>query len=370
MMRGVHVKFLTAGLIVLAASPAFAQQPRRGGGGFGPPGGMTAGPSAAALLRNDKVQEELNLTDDQKAEMQKAAAAAGEKYRDDLEKATLGVLKPEQAKRLKQIEVQSAGLAAFSKEDVQAALKLTDAQKTTVKGAVDDMQKDVQDLMKDAQGDREKMTAAFKKIQDLRTDAVEQVVKGLSEDQKKTWKDLTGDKFEVAIGQGNFGAIGGGGAFGGAVGGGAFGGAFGGAVGGGAFGERGRRRRQARRVWHPGNLEADRRAKNQGDGPRQGERREDAPGAHPGPRGLARSVERGSQRRPVQAVEGRVGPTRRRRPARSRTQPAQSQSIIGVQTTPLRGRPTAPEAIRGPLFFTAALYHFPPSGRSDAPITA
>jgi Spy/CpxP family protein refolding chaperone len=210
MMHGVYVKVLTAGLIVLAASSAFAQQPRRAGGGFGPPGGMTAGPSAAALLRNDKVQEELNLTDDQKAELQKAAAAAGDKYRDDLEKATMGALKPDQAKRLKQIEVQSAGLAAFSKEDVQAALKLTDAQKASVKTAADDMQKDIQDLFKDAQGDREKMAGAFKKIQELRTEGLDQVVKGLSDDQMKTWKDLTGDKFEVALGQGGFGAGGGG----------------------------------------------------------------------------------------------------------------------------------------------------------------
>ena len=76
------------------------------------------------------------------------------------------VLKPEQAKRLKQIEVQAAGLAAFSKDDVQTALKLTDAQKASVKTAADDMQKDIQDLFKDAQGDREKMAAAFKKIQE------------------------------------------------------------------------------------------------------------------------------------------------------------------------------------------------------------
>ena len=229
MMRGVFVKVLTAGLIVLAASPAFAQQPGRQRGGFGGGfGGMTA-PSAAALLRNDKVQEELKLTDAQKADLTKAEDAVSEKYKDDLakartdmdrekmaelrkaenadlEKATAGVLKPEQVKRLKQIEVQAAGLNAFSKEDVQTALKLTDAQKQDVKTAVDDMQKDVQDLFKDAQGDREKMADALKKVQGLRTDAMAGIVKGLSADQKKTWNDLTGEKFDVALlQQGRFG---------------------------------------------------------------------------------------------------------------------------------------------------------------------
>ena len=226
-MRGVFAKVICAGLIVLAASPAFAQRQRgqRGQGGFG----MTGAPGAGALLRNDKVQEELKITDDQKTAIQKASEAVTDKYKDevakartdmdrekmadlrktmnaDLEKALADVLKPEQAKRLKQIEVQVAGLTAFTQDDVQTALKLTDAQKKDVKGAADDMQKDVQDLVKDAQGDREKMTAAMKKVQDLRTQAVEQVVKGLTDDQKKTWKDLTGDKFEVVLARGGVGA--------------------------------------------------------------------------------------------------------------------------------------------------------------------
>ena len=373
MMRGVFVKVLTAGLIVLAASPAFAQQPGRQRGGFGGGfGGMTA-PSAAALLRNDKVQEELKLTDAQKADLTKAEDAVSEKYKDDLakartdmdrekmaelrkaenadlEKATAGILKPEQTKRLKQIEVQAAGLNAFSKEDVQTALKLTDAQKQDVKTAVDDMQKDVQDLFKDAQGDREKMTDAIKKVQELRTDAMAGIVKGLSADQKKTWNDLTGEKFDVALlQQGRFGQ--------GGVGAGGFG----------AGGRGGRRRRHS----HPGHPEADRRAEDEGGGTRQGERREDPPGTRQGPRGPAQPVERRSQRRPVQAVEGRAGPTRRRRRRETpRSQPEQPQSMTDVPPQSLRGRPTAPEAIRGPLYFPATQRQLSPSRCSDGPITA
>ena len=70
MMRGVYVKVLTAGLIVLAASPGLRPAPppaRR----VRPSGRHEAAPSAAALLRNDKVQEELKLTDDQKADLKK-----------------------------------------------------------------------------------------------------------------------------------------------------------------------------------------------------------------------------------------------------------------------------------------------------------
>ena len=41
----------------------------------------------------------------------------------------------------------------------------------------------------------------MKKVQTLRTEAMDKVVKGLSDDQKKTWKDLTGDKFELSFGR-------------------------------------------------------------------------------------------------------------------------------------------------------------------------
>ena len=144
MMRSVYAKVLAAGLIALAASPAFAQPPRPGGPG-GPGGfGQQQPPSVGRLLANDKVQEELKLTDDQKAAVKKASDEVNAKYKDDLDKARSGmdfqkmgelrktmsadlekaladVLKPEQTKRVKQIQVQAAGLAAFSMDDVQTA---------------------------------------------------------------------------------------------------------------------------------------------------------------------------------------------------------------------------------------------------------
>jgi len=103
---------------------------------------------------------------------------------------------------------------------VQSALKLTDPQKDAVKTANSDLQQDIRDLMQDARGDQEKFAAAQKKIQTLRADAFDKIVGGLSDDQKKTWKDLTGEKFDVALlqgpggfgpgGPGGFGAFGGG----------------------------------------------------------------------------------------------------------------------------------------------------------------
>ena len=206
-MRNVHAAALTAGLIVLAASPAFAQPP--GPGRFG------MQPNAAMLLRSDKVQDELKLNDDQKADLKKV----GDKYGDDIRSAFMNmdfkkaqelmksasddaekVLKPEQAKRLHQIEVQASGLSAFEKDDVQTALKLSDKQKKDIAEQKDEIEKDAKDLFQNAQGDRDKMREAFQKVMAMRKDAVSKVVDSFSDDQKKAWKDLTGDKFEVELG--------------------------------------------------------------------------------------------------------------------------------------------------------------------------
>ncbi len=213
-MRRVSTTVLSIGLMVLAVSPAFAQrQPGRG------MGGRQMGP--AALLAMDKVQTEIKITDDEKAAVTKITdkykddiAAAGQD-RDkraelvknenaDLEKALPDILKADQLKRFKQLEVQAAGLQAFSKDDVVTALKLTDDQKTAIKATTDGLQKDMQDLFANAgTGTR----PDFTKIAGMRKDALDKVVNGLTDDQKKTWKDLTGDTFEFpAPMRGNRGA--------------------------------------------------------------------------------------------------------------------------------------------------------------------
>ena len=202
-MRNVTVPVLAAGLLALAA-PAFAQPPR--------PGFGMMQPNAAMLLRNEKVQDELKLSDDQKADLKKV----GDRYGDDIRKAfmdmdfkkaqelikTAGdeaekVLKPDQTKRLKQIELQASGLGAFEKEDVQTALKLTDKQKKDIADQKEEIEKDAKDLGENAKGDREKMREVFTKVRAMRNDAMTKVLDSFSDEQKKAWKEMTGEKFEV-----------------------------------------------------------------------------------------------------------------------------------------------------------------------------
>jgi hypothetical protein len=205
-MRNLRVTILTVGLVVLAASPAFAQRQR---------GQFNRTRGAADLLAIDKVQDELKLTDDEKASFTKIT----DKFKDDIasarqnmdfqkmgdlrkqqneavDKAAPDILKPDQLKRFKQLEVQAAGLQAFAQDDVVTALKLTDDQKKSIKEATDDLSKDIQDLFSNIGNDRTKRQEAFTKVQTMSKDALDKVVDGLKDEQKKTWKDLSGDKFD------------------------------------------------------------------------------------------------------------------------------------------------------------------------------
>jgi Spy/CpxP family protein refolding chaperone len=217
-MRSPFKMVLALAVFGLLVAPALAQRP--GGFGFGF-GGPQAGP---ALLLNKSVQDELKLSDEVKSKLTKinekqnekrreafqSAAGDFEKIREEMQKIGEATnkevtqiidkdLKPEQAKRFKQIKVQVAGVQAFLEPDVQKELKLTDKQKADAKAAIDDVQKDVRELFQEAQGNPEKMREVGKKVQALRQEAFDKVAGTLSADQKKTWAEMTGPKFELKL---------------------------------------------------------------------------------------------------------------------------------------------------------------------------
>ena len=211
-MRSLPTKLAVAGLVLALALPAFAQ--RRGGRGFG---GPQIGP---ALLLNKSVQDELKLTDDQKAavtkiqtkqreamtkaredaagdfaKMREAMQAINQQTTKDITKL-VETLTAAQQKRFKQIQVQVGGMRALQTPAVAKALNLTDKQKEEIQGIIQDSQKDAAEILKDAQGDREKMQAAFQKIQKMNQEANTKALKVLSADQQTTYKELAGEKFD------------------------------------------------------------------------------------------------------------------------------------------------------------------------------
>jgi hypothetical protein len=214
-MRRIGVLVIALSLVVLCADTASAQKQKQKGrqGGFGGGGA----PTAAVLLANEGVQKELKLDEDQ---IKKVGALAretftkyGEKFREaagDMEKMAAlrkeieteqnktisETLKSGQVKRLKQIELQVGGLRALGKEDIQKELKLSDKQKEEIKSLTEEVGKDVRSIMQDVGRDPEKRAEAMKKVEALNKKALEKFTGTLSADQKKTLKDMEGEKFD------------------------------------------------------------------------------------------------------------------------------------------------------------------------------
>ncbi|HEV3445526.1 MAG TPA: hypothetical protein VG099_12840 [Gemmataceae bacterium] len=221
-MRATCKVLLVLGVAALLAGPALAQGQRKGGGR----GGMGMG-GPGMLLGNKGVQKELKMTDDQAKKATDALRTVFEKHQDefaglqDLQgdeqrekrqeimkkvneeqtKAISEILSADQVKRLNQIELQVSGPRAFSQEKVQKDLKLTDDQKDKIKTIADDLNQEVQGLRGgggDFQENQKKMAA-------MRKEAMEKITAVLTDDQKKSWKELTGEPYEFKFEQGQFG---------------------------------------------------------------------------------------------------------------------------------------------------------------------
>jgi Spy/CpxP family protein refolding chaperone len=211
---------LVLGVALLMAAPVWAQQRQgrggRGGFGFGP--GM-GGPGF--LLRNKSVQEELKLSEDQvkkitttmeeinkkhqeeRDELQnlegeeraEKGRALFQKINDETTKGLAGILTPDQEKRLKQIQLQVRGAQAFTEAEVQKTLNLTDEQKDKIKTIGEDARKQMGEIFQpggDPQEGRKKMTA-------LRKETMDNIMATLNDQQKASWKEMTGAPFEMKM---------------------------------------------------------------------------------------------------------------------------------------------------------------------------
>jgi hypothetical protein len=198
-------------LAILGPATVSAQPPR--GGGFG----MMGGP--AMLVGQESVKKELKVSEEQGKKLEEFATQMREKrqgLRDldpeerrakmaelnkESEKALGEILTAEQNKRLKQISYQISGARAFNNPDVVSALKITDEQKSDLQKINQEAMTQIQELMQGAGGPPDEDT--MKKMRALQTEATEKAVKVLTDDQRKQWKEMTGEPFkgEIKFGQ-------------------------------------------------------------------------------------------------------------------------------------------------------------------------
>lgn len=253
--------------VLMSASVAFAQRPGGGqggfGGGFGGFGGGFGGGmnSPFTLVRNEAVQKELNLSDEQVGDLktlgekvfEEMRSAGGgreafqglqdlsreerekkmaellakaeetrkkvtEKFQPDLDK----ILEAAQRDRLKQIQIQADGSRAYQNADVVAALKISKEQQDKIAA----INKEFGDKQRElfprggfgggaAGGERPNFDEMRKKMEELNATRDKQLADVLTADQKSSLEKLKGKPFDVAqlrpqFGGGRGGAGGGG----------------------------------------------------------------------------------------------------------------------------------------------------------------
>jgi Spy/CpxP family protein refolding chaperone len=200
-MRRFSQVVLAAAVLALVASPALAQR-RPMGGGFG------LGP--AFLLTQESVQKELKLSDDQLKKVkdlgEKMREARG-KLRDldreearkkmqeltkENEKALADILSKDQGKRLKEISLQLQGGRAFANAAVAKELNITDEQKKQIQDINTKSREEIMNIFQ-GEGSREEKT---KKMAEHTKAVQEKLMKVLTDEQKKKWKDMTGKPFK------------------------------------------------------------------------------------------------------------------------------------------------------------------------------
>jgi len=215
MIRSAGKFALTLGTLALLASPAWAQG--QGRGGFGMGGGT-------AILMAPNVQKDLKLSDEQVGKVQDTLREIREKHQDDyaglrdasqeerqtkmqsLNKTISSEVKKalsfsdEQSKRFDQISLQARGLQAFSDPTVQEKLKLSDDQRSKIREMGESARESARGAFnKDAS--EEERTEARKKMAASSRENMAKVQALLSDDQKKAWKELTGDPIEIQFPQ-------------------------------------------------------------------------------------------------------------------------------------------------------------------------
>jgi Spy/CpxP family protein refolding chaperone len=230
-MFGSLIAVTLCGLAACDSSTAQDNPPARRGGMRGGGGG------ALFLLRNETVQKDLSLSEDQKSSLQKLQDSARESFSSlqglsdeertakiqelmkDQDAKIAGILDDKQKARWKEIRLQSRGAQALSDKELAEALKLTDDQVNKIKEIVDAMRKEMQDFRQSAgSGDR---TAMRDKMTKLRKDTDDKILAVLTPDQKTSYDKMLGTKIDLP--QGGF-----------------FGGGFGGGRGQGGGGRRNR----------------------------------------------------------------------------------------------------------------------------------
>jgi hypothetical protein len=195
------IAVITATVMLFAATRSVHAQ-GQGRRGFGGGEGIRL-----RVLALPKVQDELKLSAEIKAEVQKQADSLQglygglqnlsqeerqQKFQEIQDKTKAAVeqvnkvLSKEQNERLDQIVLQARGTQALMDEKVSSELKMTDDQRQKLS----QLQQQVMQQFRDAQGDQQKMA-------EIRKSSREQALAVLTDEQRKQFEKMQGAKIEL-----------------------------------------------------------------------------------------------------------------------------------------------------------------------------
>lgn len=239
-MRYFRPAMVALGALALISAPALAQPQGGGGrGGMGMMGRMTG----LRVLGAPTVHQELGLSEDQiekvealSAQLRQDMMAKGQEFRElpaeertakmgellsaidkEIQTKVSEIFEPKQAERFGQIHLQAQGLQGFLSPAAEK-LALTDDQKAGVKSEIEKLETLQREAFQSGGGGQggaqggggqEAMRAAFEKITAASKEALATVKDSLTDEQKKTWEELTGKPFELPAFGGGRGGPGG-----------------------------------------------------------------------------------------------------------------------------------------------------------------
>ena len=207
------VLLVVLSLVECFSGPARAQEPAQM---------LQQGLGPQFMVFRDKVQERLKVSDDQKKKLQeplegfikemtevfqsldgvkpeereKKIGPYRQKAHEKLAAFLKETLKEEQLKQLRQLVLQQEGLYALGHPEVAAELKFTDEQKKQFTSVLQELQKKIEPLIQEAQsgGNPEEIRPKVMKLHKQYEGKIEGI---LSDAQKKHWKEMLGEPFEL-----------------------------------------------------------------------------------------------------------------------------------------------------------------------------
>jgi hypothetical protein len=174
------------------------------------------------LVFRDGVQEELKLSEDQKQallekfpehaqetmkvferikdlkpeEREKEMQSYRQKAREKLSALLKETLKSQQLQRLQQLELQQEGPFALGRPEIGKELHVTEEQRKQFMGVVQEMQKKIEPLVKEAEsgGNPEEIRPKVLRIRKEHGARIEAI---LSDTQKRQWQNMLGKPFDL-----------------------------------------------------------------------------------------------------------------------------------------------------------------------------